>query len=233
VKATTRRGSGSRLSEGRRRLLEGGLRLLDDTGRVHVWVVSLDAPEATAAVLSEEERVRAARFVSEALRQRYVAAHAALRGILSAYVGEEPAELRLTRLPGGKPRLGSGRLSFNLAHSGGLALVAVTEDADIGVDVERVRPLDIARVGGFVCADAETARLEALDADSALRAFFRLWTAKEALLKARGTGISVRPSTLDLSGILERSEIVYENHAIRALDPEHGYAAAVALRLRP
>ena len=106
-------------------------------GEVHVWRVNLDRGKASPA--TEEEALRAARFATPTLRRRYLRAHAALRTILSS-VTDTPLEFGLHEK--GKPYLASApEIRFNLAHSRGMALVAVARDVEVGVDIERIRPL--------------------------------------------------------------------------------------------
>ncbi len=113
-----------------------------------------------------------------------------VRNLLAAYVAAKAADLRIERGEHGKPRLASHRLEFNLSHSGGALLVGVSRRLPLGVDLEtprRLRPvLELARRW---FDPAEAAALSALP--DALRqiAFLRLWSAKEAVLKADGRGI--------------------------------------------
>jgi 4'-phosphopantetheinyl transferase len=166
---------------------------------VHLWRVGVSgsaASYATAAgALSEDERLRASRFRFEADRSRFVAAHAALRGILASYLGAAPASLAFGAGTHGKPFLhspGHGRsLRFSLSHSGALALVAVSLEREVGVDVERVRPLS--DLDGFVARYLSPREREAIarsPSTDRLRAFFETWTLKEAYLKACGDGLA-------------------------------------------
>lgn len=168
-------------------------------GELHVWQVDLDAAPPVLAALAEhlspEERRRSDRFVREADRRRYVASHAALRTILGRYLGLPPAGVEVAVRPGGKPELaslpGAPPLRFNLSHSDGLAMIAVTLDREVGVDVERVRPMpDVGAIVERYFAVPERAAWRALPDYERLAAFFRCWTRKEAYLKARGIGLS-------------------------------------------
>jgi 4'-phosphopantetheinyl transferase len=165
-----------------------------------VWQVPLDRPPAEVdrawALLAADERQRAARSVFERDRVRYVLARAGLRRILGGWLSVEPADVRFTYAPAGKPALDPRVLSspppqFNLAHSHDLALVAVTPEAPIGVDLEYARAVDdLARLADRFFAPGEAAQLLALPAAEQPAAFYRCWTRKEAYLKARGDGIS-------------------------------------------
>src|SRR5260370_39924018 len=108
-----------------------------DPGEVDVWRGSLARGNASPA--PAEEALRAARFATPPLRRRYLRAHAALRTILSS-VTNVPLEFGIHEK--GKPFLASApEIRFNLAHSRGMALVAVAPDVEVGVDIERIRPL--------------------------------------------------------------------------------------------
>lgn len=164
-----------------------------EAGTVDVWRVDLARDgERERALLSEGERERAARFADPEHGRRWARAHAVLRALLGAYVDTDPGALRFRDGPHGKPRLaGAGALRFNLSHAGGLALVAVAGDREVGVDVElpRGRTHHVAVVRRIL-GDAEAARLETLDPQEREREFLRAWVRWEAVLKCRGTGIA-------------------------------------------
>jgi 4'-phosphopantetheinyl transferase len=176
---------------------------------VRVWIVDLDAglqpgdhPETTEpgpelAILSEDERARAARFVRARDRRRFVQCRAALRQILGRLLGEPAGSLRFRAAAVGKPELdgdpGDDRLAlrFNVSHSSDLGLIAVCRGREVGVDIEWIRPISesVRIVESFFTA-AELAEFTAIADDAKLMAFHRGWTRKEAVLKGFGTGIS-------------------------------------------
>jgi 4'-phosphopantetheinyl transferase len=165
---------------------------------VDLWRIDLDqhVDAAARAVLSPEEIARAARFVFASDRARYVAAHAALRYLLAGSADEAP-RLRFTAGPFGKPRLAArGGAHFNLSHSQGTALVAISAQAEVGVDVEVIRPMpDAQALAGVYFTRAEQQALadcHARGGDAARdRAFLVCWSRKEACLKALGTGLEL------------------------------------------
>jgi 4'-phosphopantetheinyl transferase len=162
---------------------------------IHIWSVPLVRSrqgENLATVLSQEELLRAGRFVHERDRERYLACHEALRRILAQYCGTPPEQLWFQVNEHGKPHLGEyPRLQFNLSHSVDLALIAVRAGGKVGVDIEEVRS-DAATSGVAerFFSEGELRRLQSLTGDERTRAFFRCWTRKEAYLKAVGCGIS-------------------------------------------
>lgn len=163
---------------------------------VHVWrrgLARYDEADALVGVLSEEERLRAARFVFERDAARYIVGRASLRQILSAYLGVAPDRIGFSYGPHGKPALAFPRepLTFNVSHSGDLALYAVSWDRRVGVDVERARHVDdLQGLAAQVFAPAEREELASLPVDQRASAFFEGWTRKEAFIKAVGDGLS-------------------------------------------
>jgi 4'-phosphopantetheinyl transferase len=209
---------------------------------IHVWLADLEDAdirlEYCADCLSPMERDRAARFKFARDRKRYLIAHGALRSILAMYLDVDAAAIDFDSGPAGKPKLtrnltGSD-VEFNLSHSGEVALIALTRGEEIGVDVERVRE-DFAFkpiAQRFFTAN-EVAALEDLPVDLQREAFYKCWTSKEALLKAKGTG---------LSGSLDEVQIVLTTDAgvrvtfaagewcLTELSLISGYAAALAAK---
>ena len=191
---------------------------------LHLWTLALDEPGPTAELgwLSAEESARAARFVAEQDRRRFVRAHAGLRSILAGYLGVAPAAVTVTTGSLGKPGLDPGRhgtaLRYNLSHSHGVALVVVGSHRAVGVDVERVRPLpDLDGLVARYCAPGEQAALGRLPPDRRLEAFFTVWTLKEAYLKARGEGLHQRPESVEIT--LDPDDA---RASVRALDEAAG-----------
>lgn len=144
-------------------------------------------------VLSSDERARHERFRFARDRRDYAAAHALLRTTLSWCTGDAPATWRFETTNSGKPFLPPGfpKLSFNLSHAHGIVACAVTENSEVGIDVETIdRPADVERIAERFFAASERAALRALMEEGARRArFFELWTLKEAFLKAIGSGL--------------------------------------------
>jgi 4'-phosphopantetheinyl transferase len=185
-------------------LINGPLSLVTlQSGSVDVWSCSLEGGETVVkrchAWLSEEEQVRAARFVRPGDQTRFTLAHGGLRFILGRYESVEPATLRFRTGATGKPALldrqgDPARLRFNLSHSHGRMLVAVAQGYDVGVDLEQIRdnlePLKLAE--RFYTAQEYDSIARRPACDQALQ-FYRLWVAKEAFLKAQGTGIPSLP----------------------------------------
>ena len=166
---------------------------------VHVWRAELDRPPAELqvlrAILAPQEAERAARFVFERDRDRFVCARGILRSILSRYLGIPPSALVLAYGPNGKPHLpaesGADGLRFNLSHSGALAVFALARGIDVGIDIERLdRQVETGAIASSYFAPSEASAIEGLEGDARARAFFDVWTRKEALIKTWGEGMA-------------------------------------------
>src|SRR2546421_2494939 len=153
--------------------------------------VSADAPDCFRHWLADDELDRAQRFHSDLNRTRYVVGRIALRRVLADRLGCSPAAVRFSYGRNGKPMLegARGHLEFNLAHSGGDAVIALTECAAVGVDIELLRPVpDAESLARLVFSDAERRELE-LARDPA-SAFLNGWTRKEPFVEAHGLRIT-------------------------------------------
>ncbi len=202
---------------------------------VHVWRVEASAQgDGLEGCLSAEERERTARFAFEADRRLFIARRAALRHVLCRYAGGSPRDIRLTCDAQGKPRLdgtSSIDLRFNVTHSAGRCLIAVSPGRRIGVDLEsctRAGPVD--EVAEAALSAQELAAWRALPADFRPAAFLRAWTCKEALLKATGQGLSHRPSGVAVPARLPAA-VQWEGStwSLAELQSWPGFAAALAI----
>lgn len=159
-----------------------------------LWLVEgADRAAVGAEVCSAEEKARADRFLRAEDRNRFLRTRAALRHLLAEAMAAPAKDIRFETGPNGKPFLASALAPhFNASHSGGLGLIGISAHDPIGVDVELIRgdinELELAR--GFFCP-REHHFLAGLQGESRLRAFYRIWTCKEAVLKAFGVGIAI------------------------------------------
>lgn len=216
--------------------------------QVHVWWIGLDLPLVQLSelekTLSPDEKERSRRFHFRKDRDHYVAARGALRDILSRYMRTTPERLFFTYSAYGKPSLssdmGGEEWRFNLSHSHGLALVAVTRKREVGIDVEYIRE-DLAdeQIARRFFSAWEVDALATLPLDQRSEAFFNCWTRKEAYIKARGEGLSIPLDQFDVTLapgepaalLATRSDSVDTSHwTLRELSPSPGYAAAVAVQ---
>jgi 4'-phosphopantetheinyl transferase len=159
------------------------------------------------AVLSVTERIRAERFCFKCDADRFVRARGHMRRELAKATGLDPAAIdledRAQRKPRMRPSPGRPCPHFNLSHSGGLAVLAISWIGPVGIDVEVLdRNLDPAQIMPFVLAPSERQALCAAAPADALRIFLAMWTAKEARMKFTGEGMALDPRgvTLALEG---------------------------------
>ncbi len=208
---------------------------------VHVWHLDLQLPvsdpSSAESWLTEDEQLTAAYFRESRHRQRFVAGRVLLRGLLASYLGQEPASLQFSFGPTGKPALVQSSeqavLHFNYSHSADRAVCAVTQLGPIGVDLEQVQSWeDLPELEPLVFTPSEIELLCRLGEADRRHAFFRLWTHKEALVKATGAGLSLAPETFGVN--LEQaclSEAEFEHEAWRFADVSNGdeWPAAIAI----
>jgi 4'-phosphopantetheinyl transferase len=211
---------------------------------VDVWRVRIDPSESLSAslegLLSPDELARANRFRFARDRGRFVVARAVLRQVLGAYREVPPAALRFAYGPHGKPRLvdssPDGRhIAFNLSHSEDLALIAVSEGHEIGIDLEAIRPVKVAfALAGHVFSPEERAALAtAPDRD---RVFYRFWTTKEACAKAVGIGMALllddpyaRNFPRGTEGVRRSRHTSIQDWRVIPIEPGKGYVGALAM----
>lgn len=191
---------------------------------LHQW--DLDAPDAGGmedrALLSEEERARADRFLVPHAGRRFTAGRAALRRAVGEACNQAPASLVLITTEKGKPMLPGGP-DFNLSHSGPLALFAIA-DFPVGVDVEAVRGVEDG-IAAMVFNTEEQAEWAASPDRQA--AFFRGWTRKEAVVKAKAGSLA---DVLSFRVSLGHKPVLWGEDGWQLTDVAvpRGYAAALA-----
>jgi 4'-phosphopantetheinyl transferase len=233
------------LAPTRRRPAPAG-RLKLPTGEVDIWRASLDEQSPVAiqqlqTLISSDEAERARRFYFERDRRRFIVGRGILRTLLGQYVGRAPRELVFSYGPNGKPALaatstGTPPIYFNVAHSDGLVLLAFTCVGEVGIDLERIRPLpDWEQIAVSSFSPREIARIYSAPPENRVAEFFRTWTRQEAVLKALGVGLNGvgRParhpgaiaatSPLDATG--GEGETAF---AVHPLNPAPDFAAALA-----
>ncbi len=175
---------------------------------VEVIVTRLDVRSeslrAGAAVLTDEERDRARRFVFDRDRDRFIGARACLRQLLAARLGTPPDSVELVYGAHGKPALAPGYadtgLRFNVSHCDDLTLYAFSCGREIGIDVEAVRPIgDADDIAARFFSQRENRAYRALEPSDRPLGFFQCWTRKEAFIKALGDGLSYPLDRFDVS----------------------------------
>jgi 4'-phosphopantetheinyl transferase len=194
-------------------------------------------------ILSAAEKARAARYRFEEDRQRYLAGRASLRRIIAKRTSTQPGEVVIEEPEGEKPRLvlsaGAPCIFFNVSHSGDYAVIAVSEAAEVGIDIEEIRvDCPINQLARRYYAATEFEWLRNLPEDKRLQGFYRLWTIKEAVLKCAGVGLSVSTQSIRVRLADDQAPTVtcpdaghkaLEEFQVRELSPVEHYASALAV----
>jgi 4'-phosphopantetheinyl transferase len=190
---------------------------------VHVWRAALDAGpaalRAVGATLSGPEQARAQEHAFDCDRTRFVLARGILRRLLGRYLSLPPEAVPIESGAFGKPRLAAGfpDLRFNVSHSAGVAVIAVAQGREVGIDVERLDPARAwSPIADRFFSPAELAGLRELPPDRYVRGFFDCWTRKEAYAKAIGRGLGPCFAALD-------------GWSLRGVPVGPGFAAALAV----
>ena len=204
------------------------------SGEAHVWKANLDESLSLddRSLLSDAELARGDRLRNPVHSLRFVARHALVRRLLSAYIGIEPNEIAFAESPTGKPALAGDAWTagwrFNVSDSEGRCLVAIARGVEVGIDVQAIRPIDdLSALAREVLADDELGDLLALPDDRRPEAFFRLWVQKEAIVKATGEGLA-RPLRTVRAGTGEGGKWMLAWSEI-----EDGFASALVTRELP
>jgi 4'-phosphopantetheinyl transferase len=217
----------------------------------HVWRASLDQPAGAIArlarLLSKDEYQRAERFHRPADRRRFIAGRGILRKIISSYLSLAPDEAQFVYNKYGKPSVLTNQdrnaLRFNLSHSNGMALYAVTRGRRIGIDIEYMRE-DFAtlEVAERYFSKDEFEALERVPINQRTEAFFNCWSRKEAYIKAIGMGVSYPLDGFTVSLAPEAAPALLRVDAdateaarwkMYKLDAAEGYAAALIIENPP
>jgi len=189
-------------------------------GQAQLWRFRLDLAAAELdtlqTLLNREELQRAERLRIPDKRAQFIAARGRLRQILARYLGQPPGQFEFAYGEHGKPHLPSAQFAFNLAHAGHWGVLLVSGAGEAGVDVEVLdRDLEHDKVAAHYFSDAERALWQRCSPGRRARGFFRIWTRKEALLKAAGGGFATAPQA--------------DAWQLRSFALERGYLGAAAL----
>lgn len=177
----------------------GGYPDVPVVGEIHLWRTELDKSLVDISflprVLSPSELARSHRFIFEKHRRRFIIAKAWIRSVLGLYLVRKPCDVPLIVDERGKPRIKTAEnrfdLRFSLSHCDNLALLAVTVGQDVGVDIQNPLPDNLWPVvaARFLTAD-ELACIQDLSPAARALALAEVWTRKESVAKALGTGLT-------------------------------------------
>jgi 4'-phosphopantetheinyl transferase len=207
---------------------------------VQAWLIPVthDAFHSNWKVLSEDERQRADRFHQDADRQRFVVTRGSLRHLLGQRLQISPEHIQIGYGPHQVPYLvDNPQTAFNVSHSGDFALIALTHEGSVGVDIERHRAdIDVFEISGAYFHAPEIELLRTLEVDEQRHAFLLMWTFKEAVAKALKAGIAgVSPGVpeellncLSRSAPLPQAPVLMNDCRVCCVHAPNGYSAAIA-----
>ena len=213
----------------------------------HGWIAWLPDLAARvpilAGLLADDERNRAERYYFDKDRDRYILGRGLLRSLLGCYLEVDPRQVDFRYSPLGKPfiadHMNTGRITFSVSHSDNCIFLGMTREGNIGVDVERVRPVrENDNIFRRFASDQEKDAFDELDDEEKLPAFFRWWTQKEAVVKALGDGmtedasrfsVGVPPGEQKVLVFVVRSEGTVCEFEVQRFSPAPGYDGAVAV----
>jgi 4'-phosphopantetheinyl transferase len=209
------------------------------SGSCDLWLVWLDEedPGTFLSILSNDEKLRVERYSYPQSADRFAVARGILRTLLGRYRSCNPEELVFSYGLHGKPELaddpGVG-ISFNVSHSGGLAVFAIANGYEVGVDIEEFHQVsDLDATASIFLSPDELVEFKTLAAGEKLEYFYNLWTSKEAILKAYGTGFS-RPSRDVFAKFRKHGsngsgqDVMIENKRLALFIPADGFRGALA-----
>lgn len=205
-------------------------------GEVQVWCARVDDAAVSAAMglLNEDERARMERMRLGIARHEFVVGRAMLRVLAGAATACGPREVTIGVGEHGKPRVEG--VEFSVAHSYGLVVLAMSREGALGVDVESIeREIEALEIARTTFAQGEVKRIEqAAEGAERVKAFFSVWTRKEAIVKAHGQGLTISLESFEVpEGEAEQvMELVVKGNAqrfyVRGVDVGEGFAGALA-----
>lgn len=214
--------------------------------KIHIWKVNTDYPSVEIEslyrnILSLNERERVDRLRSEDDKKRFIVSRGQLRKSLSHYLEVGPADIAFTYNKYGKPSINSEingeNIKFNASHSNKLVVYAITQNTEVGIDLEYIREVSKAdKIVSRYFGEEENDFYYSQPDDKKDLAFFTLWTRKEAYSKARGMGIGLPGKKFDLNLVSPTHYKAIENRepewSIIDIDIDSAYVAAIATERR-
>jgi 4'-phosphopantetheinyl transferase len=211
-----------------------------------VWFIDLNPPlrrlNELQSLLSSDERQRAERLHFPDHRRRSTVASATRRLLLAPYLKMPPEEIPFSLGPHGKPFIADSNWHFNLSHSNDLALMAICEGFEVGIDIEYWRSrINIDGLVNRVCSAREEQEFLQLPSSQHIASFYKVWTCKEAFVKAIGKGMLYGLSDIEVevnpakpARLIKAivSDINLDQFFIRSLDVPVDYSAHLVVNTR-
>jgi len=179
-------------------------------GSIHIWSARYSLLERyyplLSTLISPEETQKAAGFKKPGDTRRYILRHGIVRVILGQYIHEDPEEIRFVKAKSGKPDLDSGGkfpdVRFSLSHTDEMVCLGITRNYEIGLDIVKTNPrTPFSEIEQYLFTPGERRWIERTILEQRSLQFFRIWSLKEALLKATGSDVTMMKEA-DVSGII-------------------------------
>jgi 4'-phosphopantetheinyl transferase len=179
-------------------------------GQVHIWTVSFDLPDRKvnklSELLSDEELKKVDRFRFPHLKRQYIVFHATLRKMLAHYLGITEDAIIFKNGIYGKPAVAEHinpyNLQFSMSRSSETGVYAFMLNNEVGVDIEQIKPIsDMENIVKRHFSENEKHIFEGLDHNERISWFYTVWTRKESLLKAVGTGLYIPLENIDVADV--------------------------------
>lgn len=180
--------------------------------QVDIWQFSLARfPDNFSNLLRVDEILRANRFHFERHRRRFIIARSLLRLLLARYLQVSPADIVFDYNAHGKPFIrDASSIEFNLSHSDDLALLAIGQQAPLGIDLEFFSNRPYRGIAKNLFSDAECKALNQLTRFTRPLGFFHIWAQKEAFIKATGLGLAYPTQEFTVPHHLPSNQAVYD-----------------------
>lgn len=172
--------------------------------QVHICTACLSENNSNisylVSLLSDDERYSASNFRYVKDQLNFIISRGILRCLLGSYLNKDPQDIQIIYGLWGKPCLPERQLYFNLSHSRDHVIYAITQEYEVGIDLEYIdQSLDIDLLVSSILSSQELVHWEKTKAEDKLNTFYQIWVCKEAFLKAIGKGWINNPQVTVLS----------------------------------
>jgi len=207
---------------------------------LHIWRYTVSEKEyldeKSSPLLSPHEQSRCNAYLHEAEKIRYTGNHRVVRKILAQYLQAPAGKIVFDMARQGKPFIKNAGLFFSYTYRGNSGLLAVSRRGEVGVDIEKIKPLhDLAAFADFSFSAQEKKMIFESSEEQRDDTLFTFWTFKEAIIKCLGVGLNADLTQIDLSEFYYRdmNPLAFDNntmYTIRRMNAEKGYRAAFAVK---
>ena len=207
---------------------------------VHIWRYTLNKEdyynEKKLPLLSNEEHTRCNKYLREEDQIRYVGNHRFVRQVLANYLNTPPSQIIFSKATMGKPYVKDCGLFFSYSYRGNLGLLSISKQEEVGVDIEKMRPLlDAKTFISFSFSEKEKEIIYNSKPAEFQNTLFTFWTFKEAIIKALGVGLNADLTRVDLSEFFysESNALSFDKNnlfTLKKIAAVEGYKAAFAIK---